>query len=117
VIDLKTLRGKRDFTLFYLLYSIAARIDEILSLKISDIHLTESNGKNYLVVTGKEAKRRTPPILNNVAKVLRGYIARFHDKNPNHQDFLFFSNYEEKNKKLTQEAINKRLKIVCIQGK
>lgn len=110
-IDLKTKIGKRDFTLFYLIYSIGARIDEVLSLKMSDIHLNEPNGKNYIAVLGKGAKRRSPPILKEVAKVLKGYIEMFHGKKPNPGDLLFFVHYDGGKKKLTQEAVNKRLKI------
>lgn len=111
VFDLKTKIGKRDFTLFYLIYSIGARIDEVLSLKISDIYLTQPNGKNYIAVLGKGAKRRSPPILKEVAKVLKGYIEMFHGKKPNPGDLLFFVHYDRRKKKLTQEAVNKRLKI------
>ena len=111
VIDLKTKIGKRDFTLFYLIYSVGARIDEVLSLKISDIYLIEPNGKNYIAVLGKGAKRRSPPILKEVAKVLKGYIEMFHGKQPNLGDLLFFVHYDGRKKKLTQEAVNKRLKI------
>ncbi|MGB3542416.1 tyrosine-type recombinase/integrase [Rubrivirga sp.] len=111
VIDLKTKIGKRDFTLFYLMYSIGARIDEVLSLKMADIHLHEPHGKNYLAVLGKGAKRRSPPILKEVAKVLKGYIEMFHGKQPHPNDLLFFGQYDGGKKKLTQEGVNKRLKI------
>jgi integrase/recombinase XerD len=111
VIDLKTKIGKRDFTLFYLIYSIGARIDEVLSLRMSAIHLNVPNGKNYITVWGKGAKRRSPPILKEVAKVLKGYIEMFHGKQPNLGDLLFFVHYDGRKKKLTQEAVNKRLKI------
>lgn len=111
VIDLKTKIGKRDFTLFYLIYSIGARIDEVLSAKMSDVNLKEPNGNNYISVLGKGAKRRSPPILKEVAKVLKGYIEMFHGKNPILGDLLFFVHYDGKKKKLTQEGVNKRLKI------
>ncbi|NCC88125.1 MAG: hypothetical protein EOM05_09730 [Clostridia bacterium] len=111
VIDLKTKIGKRDFTLFYLIYSIGARIDEVLSLKLSDIYLNVSNGKNYITVMGKGSKRRSPPILKDVAKVLKGYIEMFHGNNPNVGDMLFFVYYDGKKKKISQVGINKRLKI------
>ena len=110
VIDLKTKIGKRDFTLFYLIYSIGARIDEVLSLKMSDIYLNERNDKNYIAVVGKGAKRRSPPLLREVAKVLKGYIEMFHGKKPNLGDLLFFVHYDGGKKKLTQESVNKRLK-------
>jgi site-specific recombinase XerD len=111
VIDLKTKIGKRDFTLFYLIYSIGARIDEVLSLKMSDIYLNEPNGRNYIAVLGKGAKRRSPPILKEVTKVLKGYIEMFHGNNPNIGDLLFFVHYDGKKKKISQVGVNKRLKI------
>ncbi len=111
VIDLKTKIGKRDFTLLYLIYSVGARINEVLSLKMSDIYLNESNGKNYISVLGKGAKRRSPPILKNVAKVLKGYIEIFHGKNYNLGDLLFFVNFDGMKKKISQEGVNKRLKL------
>ncbi|WP_020531076.1 tyrosine-type recombinase/integrase [Flexithrix dorotheae] len=110
VIDLKTKIGKRDFTLFYLIYSIGARIGEVLSLKISDIYLNEPNGKNYIAILGKGAKRRSPPILKEVALVLKGYIEMFHGKQPNLGDPLFFVHFDGRKKKITQEGVNKRLK-------
>ncbi|MBI5219698.1 MAG: tyrosine-type recombinase/integrase [Bacteroidia bacterium] len=117
VIDLKTKIGKRDFTLFYLIYSIGARIDEVLSLKMSDIYLNEPNGRNYIAVVGKGAKRRSPPILKDVVKVLKGYIDMFHGKNHNLVDLLFFVHSDGRKKKLTQEAVNKRLKIYAQKAK
>jgi len=111
VIDLKTKIGKRDFTLFYLIYSIGARIDEVLSLKMSDVNLNEPNGKNYISVLGKGVKRRSPPILKEVANVLKGYIGMFHGKEPIVDDLLFFVRYDGRKKKLTQEGVNKRLKL------
>lgn len=101
--------GKRDFALFFLMYSIAGRINEILSLKVSDLHMNEPNSRNYLIILGKGYKRRTPPILKDVAKILKGYISHFHGKSPNPDDFLFFSVHDGCKTKLTQEAVNARL--------
>lgn len=111
VIDLNTKIGKRDFTLFYLIYSIGARIDEVLSLKMSDVYLNVPNGRNYVTVLGKGAKRRSPPILKDVAKILKGYIEMFHGKNYNLGDLLFFVNFDRMKKKISQEGVNKRLKL------
>lgn len=49
--------GKRDFALFNLLYSTGTRIDEILSLRLSALHLDETKG--YILVLGKGNKQRT----------------------------------------------------------
>ena len=91
------------------MYSIAGRINEILSLKVSDLHMNEPNSRNYLIILGKGYKRRTPPILKDVAKILKGYISHFHGKSPNPEDYLFFSVHDGCKTKLTQEAVNARL--------
>ena len=108
--NLSTVIGKRDFVLFNLLYNTATRIDEILSLTISSLHL-EGKGKNYITVWGKGTKRRTLFILPEVAKIVRAYVKAFHGYAPNPTDFLFFSHYGGSKKKLTQEAVDKRLKL------
>ena len=42
VIDLKTRTGRQYFALFTLLYNTATRIDELLSLKLDDLHIGET---------------------------------------------------------------------------
>lgn len=111
VIDQTTCKGRRDYTLLYLMYSIAARIDEILSLKIKDLHFEKGKDVGYLEVIGKGSKRRTPPILQDVGKVLKAYIRMFHGNMPNQNAFLFQSNRVSEYTKLTQSAIDKRIKL------
>jgi len=108
--NLNTAIGKRDFVLLNLMYNTATRIDEILSLKISSLHL-EGKGKNYITVWGKGTKRRTLFILPEVVKIVRAYVKYFHGTDPIPTDFLFFSHYGGYRKKLTQEAVDKRLKL------
>lgn len=108
--NLNTAIGKRDFVLFNLTYNTATRIDEILSLTISSLHLDEKS-RNYVTIWGKGAKRRTIFILPAVAKIIKTYIKTFHGTAPKPEDFLFFSHYGGGKKKLTQEAVNKRLKL------
>jgi len=108
--NLNTAIGKRDFVLLNLMYNTATRIDEILSLKISSLHL-EGKGKDYITVWGKGTKRRTLFILPEVVKIVRAYVKYFHGTDPIPTDFLFFSHYGGYRKKLTQEAVDKRLKL------
>ena len=116
VIETDTRTGKRDLALFYLMYSIGARIDEILSVRICDLHLHEYPNPNYLTIIGKGYKCRTPPILKDVTKVLLRYIEVFHSNNFDSHDYLFYSLYDGKKKKMSQEAINKRLKMYAIKA-
>ena len=48
VIDLKTRTGRQYFALFTLLYNTATRIDELLSLKLDDLHIGEHDARIIL---------------------------------------------------------------------
>lgn len=109
--DLASNIGKRDFALFTLMYNTATRINEILSLRICDVYLDMEKGKNYIIVWGKGAKRRTIYLLPEVVKIIKSYVHRFHGTNAKEEDFVFFSPYGHDKRKLTQEAVNKRLKL------
>lgn len=111
VIDLKTRTGRQYFALFTLLYNTATRIDELLSLKLDDLHIGEHDGKNYITVWGKGTKLRNIYLLPEVVKIIRQYVHMFHGDTPNKDEYLFYSNYNGNRHKLSPEAINKRLKI------
>lgn len=55
--DTHSRTGLRDMTLMIVLYATAARIDELLSLKIGDIYFNSQ--KPYAVIAGKGGKIRT----------------------------------------------------------
>jgi site-specific recombinase XerD len=57
VPDVSTGTGQRDLVLMVVLYCTAARIDEILSLKINQLHLNAD--KPHVTVIGKGRKIRT----------------------------------------------------------
>ena len=95
--------------MFNLLYSTGTRIDEILSLRLSALHLDETKG--YILVLGKGNKQRTIYLLNSMVRILRHYVKLFHPANPLPSDFVFFPIYGHANKKITSEAISKRLKM------
>lgn len=106
--DVSTKIGRRDYTLILLMYSIAARFDEILSIKLEQLHLNQS--KPYVIVIGKGSKLRTLYLLPAVVKKLNDYIADFHNSSSTN-DYLFYSKINNIHKKLTEPAIVKRLKI------
>ncbi len=108
-IDSHTMTGKRDFALFNTMYSTATRIDEILSLRISDVEVDYDN--SCIKVTGKGRKSRCIYLLKSVAKILEHYISVFHGSNPVSSHYLFFPIYGSKDTKLCQEAVSKRLKL------
>ena len=106
--NLNSSTGRRDLTLMVLLYATATRISEILSLKISQIHL--DSPKPHIIVIGKRDKLRTAYILPKASAHVRQYILEFHGDNPDPEAYLFYSRCGGFRSMLTPPAIDKRLK-------
>lgn len=106
--DLKTKTGRRDFTLIMLMYGIAARINEILSIQIKDLHLKEK--EPYVTLSGKGDKLRPAYLLPRIVTNISNYIIEFHGTHPNPNDYLFYSRVGKCKNKITQVAIDKRIK-------
>ena len=100
--------GRRDMVFMILLYSTAARLDEILSMKNSQLHL--SGEKPYAVIIGKGNKIRTLYLLPKAVAHLRRYLAEFHGETPDPDAYVFYSRNTGCYGKLTQPAISKMLK-------
>jgi len=94
-IDQSTQSGRRDLAMFILFYDMAARIDEILSLKIKNIHLNIL--KPYATITGKGNKNRSLGLNSKTVQYLEKFINEYHGISPNENDFLFYSKIKGKN--------------------
>lgn len=105
---LSTRTGRRDLAFMILLYSTAARLDEVLSLKIQDVHLEQQ--KPYVSIIGKGQKRRTLYLVPKVVAHLEKYIEEYHGKAPVPDAYLFYSRNVGTSGKMTQAAIDKMLK-------
>lgn len=108
VINQATKTGKRDITMFVLMYNTATRLSEILSLKLKDIHLDVE--KPYIVIKGKGNKLRSLYLLPKTVKYLKKYILENHNTDYNENNYLFYSKVKGKKEKMTQPAIEKQLK-------
>lgn len=106
--DLKTKTGQRDFTLLMLLYGTAARIGEILSLRVENLHLNAP--KPYVNLYGKGGKIRTAYLLPRITNNLRGYLREFHGATPDPDCYVFYSRVGGNKGMLTETAIDKRIK-------
>lgn len=100
--DIKTKHGRRDLVLLLLLYDSAARVSEIIELKLSDI----SFGKNPTVrLFGKGNKTRTVPITAKTTEMLNGYVE---ENNIQAAERLVFVNHSRN--KLTTTGVSYILK-------
>ncbi|GHV48080.1 tyrosine recombinase XerC [Clostridia bacterium] len=109
VPDVSTKTGRRDMALMIMLYSTAARIDEILSLKVK--HLNLEIKKPYATVIGKNDKIRTLYLLPQSVAHMRKYIEEHHGKNPNPEAYVFYSRNTGIFGMMTQPAVKKRLSL------
>jgi len=108
VPDLSTKAGRRDLTLMITIYSTAARIDEILSLKTEQLHL--DGQKPSVNIIGKANKIRTMYLLPKAVSHLKKYIKEFHGDTPDTKSYVFYSRNTGPHGKMSQTAVNKQLK-------
>ena len=108
VPDLSTKAGRRDLALMIIIYSTAARMDEILSLKTGQLHLDAE--KPNVTVVGKGSKIRTLYLLPKAVAHLKKYLKEFHGDTPNLEAYVFYSRNTGLHGKMSQPAINKQLK-------
>ncbi len=105
--NLLTKAGRRDLALMIILYSTAARIDELLSLKIEQLHLNAL--KPYLTFN-EGNKKRTMTLVSKAASHLKKFIEEFHGDEPDPQAYVFYSRNGGLHTKMSQNAVNKQLK-------
>lgn len=106
--DSSTKAGRRDIALMVVMYSTAARIDEILSMKIEQLHLEVL--KPYITVIGKRSKIRTLYLLPRATAHLKAYIKDAHGDNLSPDSYVFYSRNTGLTGKMSQNAVNKQLR-------
>lgn len=107
--DTSTTAGRRDLALIVTMYSTAARIDEILSMKIGQLHLDARNPN--VNVIGKGNKIRTLYLLPKAVAHLKSYLKEFQGCNPDPDAYVFYSRNAGPCGKMSQMAVNKRLRL------
>ena len=107
-ISQNTPTGRRDLTMFVLIYNTAARINEVLSLKLEDVHIDVE--KPFITIIGKGNKLRSLYLLPKTVQYLKKYIQENHTQTSNNDDYLFYSKIKGRRTKLTQKAVEKQLK-------
>lgn len=108
VPDLSTKAGRRDLALMIIIYSTAARIDEILSLKTKQLHFDAE--KPNVTIIGKGSKIRTMYLLPKAVAHVKKYLKEFHGDAPNPESYVFYSRNTGSHGKMSQTAVNKQLK-------
>jgi site-specific recombinase XerD len=103
--------GRRDQTLIVTMYGTAARLDEILSLKVGQLHLTGSTP--HVVFIGKGQKIRTLGLEPKAVEYLIRYLREFHGDIPDSGAYVFYSRNRGLYAKMSQPAAGSRLKSLA----
>jgi len=107
--DTTTKTGKRDLALIIATYATAARLDEILSLTVKHLYLDAKDA--YAIIVGKGNKIRSLYLLPRAVEPLKRHLIESHGEAPNPEAYVFYSRNEGPLGKMSQTAVNKRLKI------
>lgn len=76
--DAREKKGLRNLFFMILMYDTGARNQELLDIRLSDIHF---EGKSpYVVITGKGRKTRLVPVMSKTVDHFRKYVDVFHTK-------------------------------------
>ena len=81
-------QGFRDKVLLTVLYDSAARVDELIHMKVADLRIEPPES---VKITGKGNKVRTVPLMGNTVELLKKYINENDLKRKSHstQEYLF----------------------------
>ena len=88
--DIRTLKGRRNRMIMILLYDTGTRVQELVDMKVADLHLGARNP--FVIVTGKGSKTRSIPLMDKTASHLKEYLRRFHTESVDRNNApLFYS--------------------------
>lgn len=102
--DCKKKNGIRNLMFMILLYDTGARVQEILDIRLEDLHIDEHTP--YVTVTGKGSKTRIVPLMMKTCEHLEKYIRRFHSET-NPKNFLFYTERKGKREQMSVDNVEK----------
>ncbi len=102
--DSTTRKGQRDMFLMLFLYQTAARVGEILDIKMRDIFL---DSHPFVILHGKGQKDRPVPLRDKAVKHLEAYIRAFHSSKTTSSpgDYLFYVTRSGTNKRMSEDNV------------
>lgn len=104
-----TRRGIRDRFFMIFMYDTGARIQELLDLRLKDLHLNDSVPCVHL--TGKGQKMRAVPLLKKTVKHLHLYMKHYHPPEARKNDnLLFYTVIKGKTGKMSADNVANFLK-------
>ncbi len=102
--DVSKFRGIRNRFLMIMLYDTAARIQELLDLKLKDLCLDSE--VPYVYLTGKGQKTRSVPMLKKTIAHLDYYLDCYHpERNDSTDRFLFYTVIHNKICRMSEDNV------------
>lgn len=87
--DTNTPRGRRDRCFIILMYDTGARIQELVNIRLCDLHISRLS---KVRLRGKGGKIREVPLMEKTVLHLKKYLEEFHNGKPfSSEDPLFYS--------------------------
>lgn len=100
-IDQSNRKGRRDYTMFTLMYTTGIRVSELIAIRACDVIL---NSPKTLIIHGKGSKTRHVPIVKQIAPILEKYMKDNKYLLPQKlDDYIFKSHTGEK---FTRQGVN-----------
>ena len=93
--DTTSKKGVRDLLLMVVLYDTAARVQELIDLKIKDVRISNPS---VVTLNGKGNKKRQVPIMDKTKKLLKNYINNQRDSDAisKGDNYLFVNQKKQK---------------------
>ena len=93
--DITTKEGMRDLVLLVVLYDTAARVQELIDLKIADVRILNPS---VITLNGKGNKKRQVPITKKTKELLENYLDRkkLNDAVSSGDNYLFLNQKKQK---------------------
>lgn len=93
--------GRRDFTMFTLLYATGVRVSELIEIRGRDVSMS---APKHIIIFGKGGKIRHVPIMRHLSSILEKYLEETYAMLPQNLDRHIFVNHS--NEKFTRQGIN-----------
>lgn len=101
-------KGLRDLIFMIILYDTGGRVQEILNLRMNDLHINSAEEK-YVVLTGKGSKTRLVPLMQKTVDHLKKYIA-ICCSDAMGNSFLFYIDRNGSKNQMSQDNVSKFIK-------
>lgn len=107
--DTTKLNGQRDRFFMTLMYDTAARISELLNMKVCDLKIATVHPVAYL--RGKGDKIRSVPLMPKTVEHCKGYLRTFHpNADGTSKDYLFYTTIHDARNCMTAGTVRAFMK-------